>query len=96
MIVVSETNYYSFTIFVHYIEWRQERLIWIAFLKNEKNKDCLFGTLPKDIVNHVLLFVGPRRTLHYRIVAKRVLANVCPQTFVFSTLYLLVLGLATI
>ena len=61
MIVMNERNYYQFTIFVHYIEWDQERIIWIAFLKNENNKQCLIDTLPKDIVNHILRFVGSRR-----------------------------------
>ena len=69
VIVINETNYYTFPIYVHYIEWCQERLIWIAFWKNEDNKQCLLGTLPKDIINHILRFVGPRRMPHFEKIA---------------------------
>ena len=38
------------------VDWKQERLIWIAFLKNNDNDECLFPLLPKDIVLEIIKF----------------------------------------
>ena len=35
-------------------EWKIEKLLWIAFYKNEKNEKCLIATLPKEIVTHIV------------------------------------------
>ena len=40
-----------------HILWKQERIIWIAFYKNEKNIKCLVSQLPKDIVKKILNFL---------------------------------------
>ena len=34
--------------------WKIERLIWIAYLKEEKNDKCYFNKLPKDLVKKIL------------------------------------------
>ena len=60
--IVYEHNYFVFRIFIHYIEWSQARIIWIAFHKNRENKKCLIANLPKDVVNHVFDFLGPCKT----------------------------------
>ena len=33
------------------IDWKIERLLWIAFYKNENNESCLIQLLPKDILS---------------------------------------------
>lgn len=38
-------------------EWRQQRIIWIGFLKNETNNKCLIKYLPKDIVKLIVSMV---------------------------------------
>ena len=47
-------NYY---ISINYFEWKYERLIWIAFEKNRKNKNCLLPQLPKDVIKIILTFL---------------------------------------
>ena len=42
---------------VNILKWKQERLLWIAFYKNDYNSECYFKQLPKDIVKLVLLFL---------------------------------------
>ena len=37
-------------------DWKRERLIWIAFEKNDDNDECLFGLLPKDIILEIIKF----------------------------------------
>ena len=37
-------------------DWKRERLIWIAFEKNNDNDECLFGLLPKDIILEIIKF----------------------------------------
>lgn len=39
-------------------QWKIVRLIWIGYLKNEKNKKCLFVNLPKDIIIHVIKLIA--------------------------------------
>ena len=41
------------------IEWTIERLIWIAFEKNDNNQTCYMAKLPKDIVFILLSFLRP-------------------------------------
>ena len=47
-----------FNIFHHCLEWNIARIIWIAWHKNIKNKNCFFNTLSKDVVKLILTFVG--------------------------------------
>ena len=37
--------------------WQNARLIWIAFLKNNDNHQCLFNLLSKDVVKYILNFL---------------------------------------
>ena len=39
------------------IEWKQARIIWIAFYKNQENDKCYWNHIPKVIVQLVLSFV---------------------------------------
>ena len=41
----------------HSFAWQRVRLIWIAFLKNDDNNQCLFSLLPKDIVKYILILL---------------------------------------
>ena len=34
--------------------WKYERLLWIAYLKNENNKKCLLASMPKDIIKQIV------------------------------------------
>ena len=36
--------------------WKCERILWIAYLKNVKNKHCNFGQIPKDILKLIVSF----------------------------------------
>ena len=38
------------------ISWKCRRIIWIGYLKNQKNKLCKFNKVPKDIVQYILSF----------------------------------------
>ena len=43
------------------IDWKIERIIWIAYKKNDKNTSvCQFARLPKDVVILLLSFLQPR------------------------------------
>ena len=39
-------------------KWNIERLIWIAFYKNDKNNQCIIDKLPKDVVLFILTFLS--------------------------------------
>ena len=39
--------------------WTKERLLWIGFLKNTNNPDCIFGKLPKDIIRSIITIILP-------------------------------------
>lgn len=39
-------------------QWKIIRLLWIAYLKNEKTDKCLFNNLSKDIVKYVIKFIA--------------------------------------
>ena len=38
------------------IEWKQQRIVWIGFYKNQNNDLCLIKKLPLDVIKHVLRF----------------------------------------
>lgn len=63
IIVMQDANYCLINIYKDYLEWNVARIIWIAFYKNEKNKQCLIGILPKDIVICILNMLG-RQSAH--------------------------------
>ena len=37
--------------------WQFERLLWIAYLKNESNDNCLLAKLPKDVIKHIISII---------------------------------------
>ena len=39
------------------IEWDNERIIWIAYFKNNNNNHCLINKLSKDVVKYMLSFL---------------------------------------
>ena len=41
----------------HYFQWKSERVLWIAYKKNDNNPDCLLAQMPKDIISHIISFV---------------------------------------
>ena len=51
-------KYYSLSILLHRVEWKILRLVWIAFYKNEDNSECRIAMLPKDVIKHIIKFVG--------------------------------------
>ena len=48
---------WEFEISFQLFNWKYVRLLWIAYLKNENNKQCLFTKLPKEIINKIVTFV---------------------------------------
>ena len=42
-----------------YLFWKQERIVWIGFEKNEENTECFFARkeISKDVVKHILSFL---------------------------------------
>ena len=38
------------------LPWTLERLLWIAYLKNAQNEQCLLSTVPKDVINYIIQF----------------------------------------
>ena len=59
IIVLQGVNtHFIFDVYIYYIEWDVERIIWIAFYKNNENNQCFVHQLPKDLIKHVLKFLG--------------------------------------
>ena len=56
--VFQQKNYFVFDILLN--KWNIERIIWIAFYKNDKNDKCFIDTLPKDVVLYILTFLSLR------------------------------------
>ena len=58
MIIMQENNYCSISIlFDREIDWKIIRLVYIAFYKNESNKNCFIGQLPKDLIKYIAFLV---------------------------------------
>ena len=53
--VLQEKQFFTFDI---WIDWSVIRLVWIGFCKNVDNDQCLLDKLPKDVIIHVLRFLG--------------------------------------
>ena len=62
----SFTNYVNYHWQIHIgqifsnlvIQWKNERIIWVGFEKNENNTDsCFLAKMPKDIIVHILSFL---------------------------------------
>ena len=60
IVVLQQKNALTFDIYTNYIEWDIVRCLWIAFYKNNEknNASCYFYKLPKDIINHIVKFLG--------------------------------------
>ena len=58
IIVMQKYNYYSFNVLLHRISWKILCLIWIGFYKNENNKKCYLYLLSKDLILHIIKFIG--------------------------------------
>jgi len=39
------------------IRWENERQLWIGFIKNKENQECLIDQIPKDVLLYVLSFL---------------------------------------
>ena len=61
--VSQDYEYFLFKINVNYIEWKQLRLIWIAFYKNDDNDKCLMKIISKDAIKHIITFLGPIKSI---------------------------------
>lgn len=46
----------------HYL-WNICRVLWIGYHKNRPNKTCYISTIPKELIQYILLFVGVRSTI---------------------------------
>ena len=59
IIVIQGQECAYFKVIGNNLKWDIERLIWIAFYKNEKNEKCFIDKLPKDIIKHYIInFLG--------------------------------------
>ena len=59
MIVLQDQNQFIFDIYVDNIDWNIEKLLWIAFYKNNNNNsDCLLAKLPKDLIRYIVDLIG--------------------------------------
>ena len=56
LIVMQESNYTAIGIRAR-APWFMERLLWIAYLKNKDNDECIIKNLPKDIIKQILKFL---------------------------------------
>ena len=61
--VSQDYEYFLFKINVNYIEWKQLRLIWIAFYKNDDNDKCLIKIISKDSIKHIITFLAPIKSI---------------------------------
>ena len=61
-------RYYTFNVYRHYCRSNIERIIWIGFYKNSDNNQCFIDKLPKDIIIHILQFIGKQLILRPYIV----------------------------
>ena len=58
VIVLQSSAGYLFRISDCYLEWNKIRLLWIAFYKNRNNYYCPVAKLPKDLIFHIIKFIG--------------------------------------
>lgn len=48
---------FGFVFVYHFLEWKIERLVWLAFEKNDNNDNCGLSTVPKDVLKHILSYL---------------------------------------
>ena len=66
IVVLSGKKATYFDVYKNTIDWKIVRLIWIAYFKNDhddgdkvnNNDKCYFYKLPKDVVNHLIQYLG--------------------------------------
>ena len=58
LVILHGKNYFDLNIYIHYLEEKIERIIWIGFYKNNENNKCLIKTLPKDLIIYILDLLG--------------------------------------
>ena len=58
LLILHGKGSFDLNVYMHYIEPRIERIIWIGFYKNKENKKCFVKTLPKDLIIYILYFLG--------------------------------------
>ena len=69
IVVLSGKKATYFDVYKNTIDWTIVRLIWIAYFKNDHDDDdnannknnekkCYFHTLPKDVINHLIKYLG--------------------------------------
>ena len=60
-IVIQKHSYFTFNLNsimnLHQFPWKLERLVWIAYEKNENNENCLLATVAKDVILHIISFL---------------------------------------
>ena len=67
-IIMQSNDYYEISLkgidseykeygFMQGSDWNHERLIWIAFHKNDYNKQCFLNTVGKDVIRYILSFL---------------------------------------
>ena len=59
-LIMCDRNYCLLNYDIHYVSSRMERIIWIAFYKNNTNDKCFIKILPKDIILYILYFLGKK------------------------------------
>ena len=70
-IIIQNYNCFHFNLINYFIEWRIEKLLWIAFEKNNKNNDCFFDLLPKAVIKYILTFLNHNSTFKNDISFKK-------------------------
>ena len=55
---MQERNYFSFNILLHRISWKDIRILFIGFYKNDLNNQCFVNLLSNDLLNHIIKFIG--------------------------------------
>ena len=60
ILMIQDRKYSTFDIGSHYVGSNVEKIIWIAFYKNDDNEACLLAKLPKDLIILILKLLGKR------------------------------------
>lgn len=58
IIVLHGKDSFCFNVFSNFVEWKYARLLWIGFYKNDSNNACFIDSLPKDVINYIVAFLG--------------------------------------
>ena len=61
IVIVHQRHCCTFNIYKYF--WTTERMIWIAFYKNNENDQCLINKLPKDLIIYILVLLGKKQVM---------------------------------